>query len=263
MVFTEANNKNFFTNGPQMGLTVEQRRRLASEGLGSVDDFVDFKEDQIEQAIKNLKTAIPAVATIPQLLDSNNNVIVAAVQGIPGIPPCLIPAKSILRLKFAAIAYHYYVDTGRTPTPANMNYTQVLRAFYDEYEAIVKMSKSESPSVPHVSKNNTVIRWVESFKDHLSRVFGVRNCPLTYLIRPEVDVEDESLAPLLTGHAYSEKHGSILEELVSRLSHNDSLYKIDNAMLFTKLDEATRSTTYTPVIKPYAKSKDGKKAFYL
>ena len=144
-----------------------------------------------------------------------------------------------------------------------MNYTQVLRAFYEEYEAIVKMSKSESPSVPHLSKNNTVIRWVESFKYHLSRVFSVRTCPLTYLIRPDVDVEDETPAPLLTGHAYSEKHGSILEELVNRLSHNDSLYKIDNAMLFTKLDETTRSTTYAPVIKPYAKSKDGRKAYLL
>ena len=74
-------------------------------------------------------------------------------------------------------------------------------------------------------------------------------------------MEDEILSPLLTGHAYSEKHGSILEELVSRLSHNDSLYKIDNTMLFTKLDEPTRSTTYAPVIKPYAKSKDGRKAY--
>ena len=91
MVFTETNNNNFFTNGPQMGLTAEHPRRLENEGLGSVDDFIDFKEDQIEKDIKNLKTAIPTVPAIPQKLDDYDYVVVASVQGIPGIPPCFDP----------------------------------------------------------------------------------------------------------------------------------------------------------------------------
>ena len=261
MAFTNPTTEAFFTNGPQMGLTPVQRNRLAGEGLSSVDDFADFKEDQLLQAIKNLKTAIPPLPGVPAVQDANGNEIQAAIPGVPGIPPCLIPAKCLLRLTVATAAYHYYVDTARTPTPANMNYSIVLKGFYDEFEAIDKMQEADSSTVPHLSKTNTVIRWVESFKDHLSRSFGVRKCPLTYLIRDSVAVEPENDAPLLPGKAYSAKHGSILEELVHRLSHSDSLYKLDNAMLFSKLDEATRTTIYAPAIKPYSKSKDGRAAF--
>ena len=259
--FTNNQNDAFFENGPQMGLSAVQRRRLAAEGLSTVSDFQDFKEDQITQAIKNMKTAIPAIPGIAEVVDGQGNVVQAAVPGTPGVPPCLVPAKCVLRLKVASIAYHYYVDTGRTPTPANMNYSLVLRGFYEEFEAIEKMRDSDALTVPHLSKTNTVIRWVESFKDHLSRSFGVRNCPLTYLIRADATVEPEANAPLAPGKAYSEKHGSLLEEMVNRLSHNDTLYKLDNGALFTKLDEATRSTIYAPIIKPYSKSKNGRDAF--
>ncbi len=197
MAFNNQTTTSFWENEPQMGLSDVQRRRLANEGLRTIEDFFDFKADQIDQAIKNMKTSVPDVLPIPEQRDENGTIVRAGIEGIRGIPPCLVPAKCVLRLKVASIAYHYYLDTGRTPTPANMNYTLVLRGFYEEYEAIDKMSEADSPSVPQLSKNMTVIRWVESFKDHLSRVFGVRKCPLTYLIRSEVEVEDEELAPLL------------------------------------------------------------------
>ena len=51
----------FFENGPQMGLTAVQRTRLAGEGLAQLADFEEFKEDQLELAIKNLRTPVPRV----------------------------------------------------------------------------------------------------------------------------------------------------------------------------------------------------------
>ena len=42
----------FFTNGPQMALPAPIRIRLAAEGLQTMADFEDFKEDQLDQAFK-------------------------------------------------------------------------------------------------------------------------------------------------------------------------------------------------------------------
>ena len=144
--FNGAQETAFFENGPQMGLTNAERLRLQAEGLVHVADFQDFKEDQIELAIKNLRTSIPG---IPAVLDAAGTVVTAAV---PPILPCLISARCALRLKVASIAYHYYIEIGRTPTPQNMNYSTVLRGFYQEWEALKILSDEGRPDVPVLGK---------------------------------------------------------------------------------------------------------------
>ncbi len=56
MVFNAQQLTSFFQNAPQMALTVDQRNRLAQEGLATIDDFVDFKEDQLTDAFKNMRS---------------------------------------------------------------------------------------------------------------------------------------------------------------------------------------------------------------
>ena len=106
-----------------------------------------------------------------------------AVPAIPAIPPVLVSARRSLCLKVASIAYHYYTSIGRVPTAANMNYTNVLRAFYAEYEALLTLSEEGKHDVPVLHKNQTPLKWIESFKDLLYRTYGVRTCPLLYIIR--------------------------------------------------------------------------------
>ena len=208
----------FFENAPQMGLTNVQRTRLAAEGLQNVDDFEDFKPDQIDHAIKNLRTAVPGVPGMAAIMNPNGGIGVPAVQPIPGIPACIIPARGSLRLKVASLAYHYYMDTDRVPTPQHMNYTNVLRSFYTEWEAIEQQSDETKPSVPVLSRSQTPVRWIESFKDCLFRTFGVRNCPIAYVVRPSVAVPPAAEHPLLLGFAYSEYAGSVLQEMINRYS---------------------------------------------
>ena len=255
MVFTPAQLDHFFLNGPQMDLTPAIRARLAAEGLVTVDDFLDFKEAQLEQAIKNMRTSIPG---IPAQVDPAGAIVIPAV---PPIPPIIVPARSAHRLKIASIAFHYYRDTAREPTPPNMNYSTVLRGFYDEWEAIVTLGKQDKPSVPVLTKPMTPVKWTESMKDCLYRTFGVRKCPLSYVIRDSVAVAPEATVPLLPGFAYSEAAGSVLQEMIARLSHTDPLFKQDNAMVYSLLEEATRNTIYAPTIKPYARTKDGREAW--
>ena len=252
--FTPVQTTAFFENGPQMGLTNAERLRLQAEGLTTINDFQDFKEDQLEQAIKNLRTAIPG---IPEVTDAAGNVVTAAV---PPILPCLISARCALRLKVASIAFHYYSDIDRVPTPQNMNYTGVLRGFYTEWEAMKLLADEGRPDVPTLGKHVTPIKWMESFKDCLFRTFGVRSCPISYVIREDANVVPEVNDPLLAGCAYGSS-GSVLEELILRLNHTGPLFRSDNALVYSLLDEATRNTVYSPTIKPYARTKNGRAAW--
>ena len=245
----------FFTNAPQMALPPNVRRRLQDEGLVHIADFNEFKKDQLEQAFKNMRIPIPGV---PAIVDEAGVVQVAA---IPPVPPCLVSARCALRLNVASLAYHYYLSIDRTPTPANMNYTQVLKGFYNEWESIIKLSEEDRPKVPVLSKNQTPLRWMESFKDCLYRTYGVRTCPISYVIRDSPEVEDEDVDPLGPGDCFG-RSGSVLEELIARLNHTDPLYRTDNALVYSLLDEATRGTIYAPTIKPFARTKNGRNAWY-
>ena len=100
----------FFLNGPQMDLPVPVRVRLSQEGQTTIDDFADFKKDQLDQAFKNMRTSIPAIPGVPAILDANNQVQVPAILGVAAVPPVLVSAKCALRLQVASKAYHYYIS---------------------------------------------------------------------------------------------------------------------------------------------------------
>ena len=258
--FTDAQVTSFFTNGPQMAISEPIRARLASEGLVNVDDFDDFKATQLTQAFKNMRTSIPGVPGIPEVRNADGVVTAQAIAPIPAIPPVLVSAKCALRLQVASHAYHYFIDIGREPTPVNMNYTRVLKAFYAEYEAIIKLSDESNPDVPTLQKNQVPIKWIESFKDCLYRTFGIRGCPLLYVIRPEVEVPPEANDPLLPTKTYGES-GSVLDELINRLLHDNPLFKSDNAKVYSMLEEATRGSIYASTVKPHSRRKDGRAAW--
>jgi hypothetical protein len=260
VAFTALQLTNFFTNGPQMSLTAAVRLRLSQEGLTIVDDFADFKEDQLLDAFKNMRTSIPGIAAVPAVLDADNNEIIAAIPAIAPIPPTLVSAKCGLRLKIASLAFHYYRSIEREVTPVNMNYTLVLKDFYTEYESVIALSAETKPDVPLLHKNNTPLKWIESFKDCLFRTYGLRKTPLLYVVRDSVVVSPEVDDPLTLHKSYGVS-GSILDELIARLAHTDPLYKSDNATVYSMLEEATRGTVYASTVKPHSRRKDGRSAW--
>ena len=76
-----------------MGLTPTLCTRLVDEGLGNIEDFDDFKIDQLEMALKNMRTPIPGVPSVRKVSPE-----------VPGIPPCIVSAKYALRLEVASNA---------------------------------------------------------------------------------------------------------------------------------------------------------------
>ena len=65
MTLTALQRTNFFTAGVQMALTGAQRTALASEGLVTEADFIDFKDEEIKTAFKNMRSSIPGVPGVP------------------------------------------------------------------------------------------------------------------------------------------------------------------------------------------------------
>ena len=187
-----------------MGLTNAQRTALGAEGLTTVNDFVDFEQEELKVAFKNMRTA-PA--------------------------PVSIPARCSTRLIIASVAFHYYRDIGREVTAVNINFINVLRNFNIEWKALNEKKKQDADvQLPVLSKSVPPLKWCESFKHYLYNTFGVRSIPLLYVVREKVDVDPEAppagaapdptitYDPLQAGKAYGSS-GSILEELIKRSSH--------------------------------------------
>ena len=132
-----------------MALSVVGRDCLGQEGLESINYFADFKYDQLYQAINKMRTSIPSVAAVL----GGQDIVVVPVDS--PITPCTVSAKCALRVKVASLSFHNYHAIGRDRTPANMNNNRVLRTFYIEWEALIKLSKDTKPAVPHLYKNTT------------------------------------------------------------------------------------------------------------
>ena len=55
--------------------------------------------------------------------------------------------------------------------------------------------------------------------------------------------------------------GSVLDELILRISHDHPLFKTDNAAVYSMLDEASRGSVYASSVKTYSRTKNGRDAW--
>ena len=113
--------------------------------------------------------------------------------------------------------------------------------------------------MPQISKNITPIKWIESFKDCVLRIYGISDCPFIYVIRDTVDIPDESSDPLQLGCSYGQSD-SVLEEMIARLDNFNPLFKSNNSSVYSMMEEAAWGTVYAPNINPYAQKKNGRSA---
>ena len=91
--------------------------------------------------------------------------------------------------------------------------------------------------------------------------YGVREIPLSYVIRAEELVEPEAEDPLINNRPYGNKHGSILMEMIHRYSHDHTLFKTDNEKVYKLLVEATQGTQYAPTVTAFSRRKAGRDAW--
>jgi hypothetical protein len=255
MVVTVAQNNAFFTDGDQMSLNQLTFNRLVHEGIQVINDLVDFDEDSLKQVAENLRR--PAGRMPDPTIGQAGGAAAGAT--IP-IPPFPFGAKSHTRLVAATELLRFYRTIGRVLDAPGMRWDQVMRNFSEQWKAIKDAKKEKPPDVPTISKALPIIKWIEAFQDHCYCCIGHRMIPLAYVIREHEAVP--ALCPDRVNHQpYTEEHGSIIDDLINRASHVHGLYPKDNAEVYFKLEEATRSTSYIDSIKPFQRRKDGRGAY--
>ena len=254
MVFTVNQTRNFFTDADQLAVDALTLPGLAQEGISLVDDLEDFTEEDIKQVANNLRKPAGMMPN-PNAADPPTALAPARIPQTPFV----FGAKSMKRMKVAAIAVSYYITIDRETTPNNMHYQRTLIDFYEQWENLVKKGEESAPATPCITRSLPIIKWTESFEEFLHQVLGVTHVPLSYVIREQMLVA--APPPLLNNRSYSEEHGSVEGELIARSSHHTAHYKADNATVFKYIEEATRETRYSASISPFSRKKDGRGAW--
>jgi hypothetical protein len=251
VVFTQAQTTAFFEAADQMGIPPDTREQLEQEGIETASDLSDFDKDTLTQVADNLRRPggqipnpdpnDPAGATIAQ-------------------PPFVFGAKSQKQLLAACDMVRDYEMIDRELSAANMRWEPVIKNFTQPWwKALKDREDDEAPEVPKISKTLSIIKWTEAFIDFLHRKIGVRMVPLAYVVRELVPVP--APPPLANDPPYSTTHGSVEGELIARASHTHTLFHDDNLAVYYLLEEATRGTSYTPTIKPYQRTNQGREAW--
>ena len=226
--------------------------RLTHEGITNFTSLSDFDKKSIQLLPQICKNGIAEI-----LEDIPNNIAPEAA-----VPGANISSISVSRLITAVNAAKYYDSIARVMNPQNMNYANVLSTFKIEYEAYISLKGEDEPKVPKINDKDhdrRIIRWAPIFKDCLTSTFGSRG-PLSYVLREDPNVPNETADPLLPGCYYGVS-GSLLSELEARLPHDGPIYKNDNGSVYMKIEEAVRGTSVESTIKPFSRRKDGRGAF--
>ena len=142
----------------------------------------------------------------------------------------------------------------------NIHWTPVVKNFDIQWKALVDRKKSDEPDIPKISQTLPVLTWMEAFSDYLHRIIGSHMIPLAYVIREHVNPPGAA-PPRATSQPHLEEHGSVEMDMIMRASHDHALFREDNAKVYFKLEEATRSTMYAASIKPYQRTKNGQGAW--
>lgn len=240
MLFDNATTHAFFTNEEQIGLPQPIFERLVEEGIVSVADLGSIEDEDWNRLHKNIEVRIPA----------------ATRNGEPTLRR--LPAIAVAKLKVASAAVRYYECVGRNLEVESMSWS-VLKHFKDEHASIKSLKKSNPTEVPKVSKNVPVLKWLESFETFLGNVIGSRDIPLSYVIR--ADEVPSAAPPLAEGLPYSEGHGSVSEELVSRATFKHPLFREDSKKVLQYLDEALAGSMYAHAISKFRRANNGRDAF--
>ena len=247
MVLMAAQMTAFFEDVAQMGIPHVTVIQLQQEGISSINDLADFDKDSLQQLADNLRC--PG-GCIPDLNPG------AAPGAMILTPPFVFRVKSQKWLLAACNLVHYYATVGHPIMANNMQWMNIMKNFEIQWKALIDHKDDDEPEVPKISKALPVIKWTEAFEDYLSHMIGVHIIPLSYVIQAEV--EPPAVAPPLeAGQPHSVEHGLVENELVACALHMHALFHDDNSTIYHALEEATHMMTYTALIKPFQRGKDG------
>ena len=239
----------FFENGDAMALSNRTRLRLQVKGIVVPIDFQDFDSDGLDAIFANL--AKPPKIQAIRAQDR-------AAGRLMEVMSFKVSAKSKMRLKEALKIAKFYENVGRELDPENMTW-DVIKRFLDQWKALMQRKTEDAGLPPKLNKSVPVHKWLESMVLFLGKKVGVRDAPLSYIVRPVGTVAVIS-PPRQAGEPHSEMYESIEGDLTARLSHAHALFKVDNGTVFDLIESSTRGSDVSPTIAPFRKTRNGRGA---
>ena len=144
----------FFAN--EMELKTSTITQIQLEGISTPKDLADFHESDMKQLADNLRRP-------PGRIEEEGRKA-GTVVTVPGF---VFGAKTQQRMIAAAKLIRYYKMIGRPLTIDCLIWDPVIANFKEQWEALEKREKEDDPDPPKVSRSLPIIRWTESFQDHL------------------------------------------------------------------------------------------------
>jgi hypothetical protein len=233
----------FFENANAMALSNHTRLQLASEGILIPDDFKDFDDNGLEAIFLILAKPLKVPGVGARLVEVRANEV---------------SAKSKMRLKGAMKIAKFYENINRDLDPQNMTW-MVIKHFLDQWKTLMERKKEDHGLAPKLTKSCPVHKWLESFHLHLGKKVGVRNAPLSYVVRAVADVPAIA-PPHQAGEPHSEENELIEGNMAACMSHTHALYKIDNGLVFDLIENAVSGSNVTSTIAPFHKTRNGRGA---
>lgn len=241
MVSTQQQNA-FFTQTDQMGLSAECRAQLKKQGIAKMEDMDDWKDEEW----RDFKHSC---------YKPGDKVTGTTVSRLASIE---LSVGSYKKLRVMSLVCRHYRECGRTIEAEMMKFNLVGEIFELQNEAAQLLSKKEDPPVPLLMSMKVFSKWWEAIVSYFSQKYGVRNIPLTWIIRDDA-IPPNPLPDLEAGKPHTDGK-SIIDDAVAFFDHRSPLYNMDNNLVYSVLDLATRGSAQAATVKPFGKNQNGRGA---
>ena len=111
----------------------------------------------------------------------------------------------------------------------------MLIKFDIQWNVLQDIKKQDSHEVPNLTKNNSRIKWLDSFKSHLNAIVGIINCPMVYVMIEQHYLLGVTCFTLLSDQPHSEEYGSVEVEKISLTSHDHQFFRNDNLNVYDRV----------------------------
>jgi hypothetical protein len=221
------------------------------------------KENITIDTLKDFDDA--GVKTLCSSLRKPGGVIVQPVRGAGRGDGGVVPNRGVYvsalaerNMEAACYMAVHYARTMRTLTAQDITLVNVRR--YAQYKQ-AEDAFNERDEVLKLEKPEKVIEFIDDWPEYLALVNGQNGCPLSYVIRADVNIPNEANDPPFgePGSVYA----SIRDEMVARAGHNSTNFRVDNAKVYELLNQAVSGHAHVKTwIKSYAATRDGRGAWF-
>ena len=228
------------------GNPTARRIAIQDEGLTTIDDLVDFDDDEIKILCQSVRKPGGSI------VDPND---ATRTRTIPD-PGFKIPSVCEKRLKLAANGARLYAKINRPITADALSRSRLK--LIDKH--LMLIDEHEDPdTLPQISKTFGIMRAMDLVPSHLRECLGVNKVPLSYVIRDQVI--PTQLGQLLPNQIHSADFESFVDELIVHTAHNGPEFVEDNARVFSILMEMVRGTSFESSLKSHQRARDGRNAY--